>query len=78
MAHFAKADVTICTTGTFCLSVSMLNTKCVLVSQMHPRIRGLNRTRYDTRHGCLSEFRFLTNVLLSGRSFSRPFTVVVY
>ena len=52
MAHFAKADVTICTTGTFCLTVSMLNPKCVLVSNMHhSRIRGLNRILYNTSNG---------------------------
>ena len=51
MAHFAQADVTICTTGTFCFSVSMLNPKCVLVSKNHPRIRGLNRIFYDTSNG---------------------------
>ncbi len=79
MAHFAKADVTICTTGNFCGSVAMLNPKCVLVSKRHhPRIRGLNRILYDTRSGCVSEYVCLTNVLLIGRSFSRPFTEVVY
>ena len=53
MAHFAKADVTICTTGTFCLAVSMLNPKCVLVpnKQNHSRIPGLNRIFYDTSNG---------------------------
>ena len=52
MAHFAKADVTICTTGTFCLTVSMLNPKCVLVSNKnHSRIRGLNRILYNTSNG---------------------------
>jgi len=51
MAHFAKADVTICTAGTFCLTVSMLNPKCVLVSNQHSRIPALNRILYDTNNG---------------------------
>jgi len=51
MAHFAKADVTICTVGTFCLTASMLNPKCVLVSNQHPRIPALNRILYDTSNG---------------------------
>ena len=51
MAHFAKADVTICTTGTFCLAVSMLNPKCVLVSNQHSRIPALHRILYDTSNG---------------------------
>ncbi len=54
MAHFAKADVTICTTGNFCGSVSMLNPKCVLVSKKkHSRIPGLNRILYDTSNGMI-------------------------
>ena len=58
MAHFVKADVTICTRSTFCTSVSVLNPKCVLVPNMHSRIRGLNRFLYDTDQGCLSEYMF--------------------
>eukprot|EP00434_Breviolum_minutum_P015837 symbB.v1.2.013951.t1/scaffold895.1/size184301/2 len=53
MAHFAKADVTICTMSSFCTSVSMLNPKCVLVPNMSSRIRGLNLILYDTTTGTI-------------------------
>ena len=53
MAHFAKADVSICSTGSFCVSVSMLNPNCVLVSKGHPRIGGLNRIFYDMGNGTI-------------------------